>query len=100
MIILAGTLTVEPADRDRMMELLTPMVAASRAETGCQGYNFSLDPYDSSVVHLFEVWDDQGALDRHGESQHMAAWRAAASEVSLTGRQLTKYEVANSAPHA
>ncbi len=99
MLILAGTITVEPSDRARMMELLTPMIAASQAEPGCHAYQFSLDPYDESIVHLFELWADQAALDAHGASEHMAVWKAAATDLAITGRELVKYTVADSAPH-
>ena len=93
MLIVAGTIQVDPDHRDAMFAAVAPMVAATRAEPGCRAYTFSPDPDDPGLVHLFELWDDQAALDAHFASDHMAAWQAAAADLPIGGRDITKYLV-------
>lgn len=91
MLIVAGTIEIEPDARDTMFEILAPMIEATRAEAGCQAYVFSPDPDDPSLVHLFERWDDQASLDAHFASEHMATWQAKAAELPFRSRDITKY---------
>ena len=77
MLIIAGTLTVDAAQRQAMLDSVAPMVRSeSRAEAGCHEYVFTADPHDPSLVRLFEMWESQDALDAHFASDHMAAWHA------------------------
>lgn len=91
MLIVAGTIEIDPEARVAMFEAVAPMVEATRAEVGCQAYVFSMDPDDPSLVHLFERWDDQASLDAHFASEHMAAWQAKAAELPFRSRDITKY---------
>lgn len=98
MLIVAGTLTVDPDHRDQMLESVAPMVEATMAEAGCQDYVFSPDPNDSGLVRLFELWDDEAALAEHFASDHMAAWRARAADLPITSRSIAKYAVSGAEP--
>jgi quinol monooxygenase YgiN len=91
MLIVAGTITVDPAHRDEMFAAVAPMVEATRAEPGCRAYVFSPDVDDPALVHLYELWDDQAALDAHFASDHMAAWQARAADLPISGRDIAKY---------
>lgn len=93
MLIVAGTIEVDPDHRDAMFAAVAPMVEATRAEPGCRAYVFSPDPDDPGLVHLYELWDDQAALDAHFASDHMAAWQARSADLPIRGRDITKYLV-------
>ena len=94
MLIIAGTLTVDPDHRAAMLDAVAPMVEASRAESGCQEYVFSPDPHDPTLVRLFELWDSEEALAEHFASAHMATWQATAADLPITGRNIAKYTIA------
>lgn len=94
MLIVAGTITVDPDHRDAMFDAVAPMVAATRAEPGCRAYTFSPDVDDPGLVHLYELWDDQAALDAHFASDHMAAWQARSADLPILGRDIAKYIIA------
>lgn len=98
MLIIAGTITVDPDHRDAMLEAVAPMVAASRAEAGCREYVFTPDPDDPAVIRLFELWDGEDALTEHFASKHMAEWRARSADLPVQGRDLMKYTVSGSVP--
>ena len=93
MLIVAGTIEVDPEHRDAVLAAVAPMVAATRAEAGCQAYAFSPDPDDRGLIRLFELWDDQAALDAHFASDHMAAWQSRSAELPIRGRDINKYLV-------
>ncbi len=74
------------------------MIAASRAEDGCEDYGYAEDVLDPGLMHVKELWRDQAALDRHFASPHIAEWRATWAELGVTGRDLRLYEVGPSRP--
>jgi quinol monooxygenase YgiN len=91
MLIVAGTIQVEPDHREEMLRAVQPMVEATRAEAGCRAYAFSPATDDPGLVHLYELWEDQEALEAHFASDHMAAWRKRSAELPILGRDIAKY---------
>lgn len=69
------------------------MIAASRAEDGCDEYSYAQDVLDAGLIHVKERWRDRAALERHFTSAHIAEWRATWSELGITDRDLVLYEV-------
>jgi quinol monooxygenase YgiN len=70
------------------------MADASRAEEGCVEYGYAEDVFDPGLIHVKEMWTDQGVLDRHFASKHIAEWRAAWPGLGIGDRDLRVYEVA------
>lgn len=98
MLIIAGTFQVDAAHREAMLQAVQPMVTATLQEPGCQAYSFSPDVNDPSVVHLYELWDDQEALDGHFASAHMAEWQKVAADLPILGRDIAKYTISEVGP--
>ena len=98
MLIVAGTLDVDPDDRDALMAAALRMMAASQAEEGCLDYVFSPDPTDAGRVRVFERWEALPALEAHFATPHMAAFRAAIEPLRFTGRDVTRYAIARTGP--
>jgi quinol monooxygenase YgiN len=65
MVIVAGTLEVDPDQREAFLAGRIEGMRASRAEPGCLEYTFSADPIDPGRVMLFERWASQKDLDTH-----------------------------------
>jgi quinol monooxygenase YgiN len=65
MVIVAGTLEVDPDQREAFLAGRIDAMRASRAEPGCLEYTFSADPTDPGRVMLFERWASQQDLDTH-----------------------------------
>jgi quinol monooxygenase YgiN len=98
MIIVAGSLTIDPAQRDTAIAAATEMMEATLQEPGCHVYQFSFAVDDASKVCIFEEWADQDSLDAHFAAPHMAAFGAKAKGF-ITGRgTFTTYEIASSGP--
>lgn len=95
MLIVAGTITSEPGGRDAFLAAVQPMVSATLTEPGCREYTFSPDPNDDTRIMLYELWDDQSALDAHFASEHMAAWQEARHGLPVVGADIKKYVIAS-----
>jgi len=60
---------------------LGAMVAPTRGEPGCQCYDLYKSTDDLATFHLFEIYDDQAALDHHRTTGHYKAYRAAIADL-------------------
>ena len=98
MIIVSGTLRVDPADIDTAMSLGATMSGASLAEEGCSAYGFWQDPADPGRVRVFEEWSDQAALDEHFATPHMGDFMAGLGQLKISDMELSKYEVSDKSP--
>lgn len=98
MLIIAGTITLPPEKVDEAVTLMGPFCELVRAEPGCGDYVFTVNPHVPGELRLFEVWDDQAALDVHFTTPHMAAWQHDIGGLGVIDRDITRYEVGASAP--
>ena len=71
MVIVAGTLELDPDQREAFLAGRIDGMRTSRAEPGCLEYTLSADPTDPRRIMLFERWARQEDLDTH-----LAALRA------------------------
>lgn len=94
MIVLAGTITLDPDKVDDFMEAAITMMEATHAEEGNVEYVFSVDPVVAGQVRIFEQWASDEALTAHMSSPHMAAFGAALGSCGVTGTSLTRFDVA------
>jgi len=65
MVIVAGTLEVDPDQRETFLAGRIDAMRTSRAEPGCLEYTLSADPTDPRRVMLFERWARREDLDAH-----------------------------------
>lgn len=95
MLIVAGSLVAEPGEREPFLNAVQPMVAATLEESGCHEYAFTPDPNDDNRVLLYELWDDQTALDGHFASAHMADWQETRKGLAVTSASIKKYIISS-----
>jgi len=93
-LIVAGTVRVPPQNLAGLRPHMLAMMTATRAEDGCAAYSYAEDVAEPGLIHVFEIWRDQSALDAHFKTAHMAAWRAAWPGFGVTDRDLKAYEIA------
>ena len=98
MLIVAGSITTEDGHRDAFLTSVGPMVAATHTEPGCREYVFSPDPDDPNRLLVFELWDDQAALDAHFATEHMAEFRREVADIPIAGRDIKKYTISDVGP--
>ncbi len=74
MLVLTAFIEVLPGDRAPILAALPAVIAATRAEEGCEEYGCYEDTQRSGRFVFVERWRDQAALDRHLATPHMAEW--------------------------
>ncbi len=98
MLIVAGSITMHDGGRDAFLAAVAPMVASTLQERGCHEYAFTPDPNDENRILLYELWEDQEALDGHFASEHMAQWQTDSKGLPVAGADIKKYTISEVGP--
>jgi quinol monooxygenase YgiN len=98
MLVIAGTIKLDPAKRSQAEAAFEIMRAATLEEPGCIEYQAYLDRSDGGTFFMFEKWQDQAALNAHFASAHMAEFGKALGAAGVTGGEIVKYEVSKEGP--
>ncbi len=93
MIIVAGTIVIDPAKRRELESAFDRMRTASLAEEGCLTYEAYLDRADGGTFFVFETWRGQEDLSAHFQTPHMAEFGGVLGGVGVRSMDVTKYEV-------
>ncbi len=91
MILIAGTVDVDPERRDAALEAGCPHMAATRAQAGCLDYVWSADPLVPGRIYVYERWADQPSLEAHFAGPHYLAMRETIAEYGIRGVDVSKY---------
>ena len=98
MLVIAGSIAIDPAKHDEAVRAATEMMAETHKEAGCISYTFSGDLTDPGGFRIFEEWESQEALDAHFKAPHMAAFQAAIGKLGVREMKVQRYEIASVAP--
>ncbi len=96
-VIVQGTFSVDPSERDRFVETSIDAMSSSRQEEGCLEYVMAADPLDPERVVLSERWESMDHLQQHLAQQKNAARGVEARPVPRSV-EITLFEVATSRP--
>ncbi len=91
-IVVSGTFEIDPAQRERALEVAGAMAAVSLAESGCAAYGFWADPADGNRFRVFEEWESAAALDAHFQTPHMATFIAELRTLGVSSAEVWRYE--------
>lgn len=93
MLIIAGHLTVDAAQRDAFVAAHRDLVRRARQAPGCLDLAITADPLDPERVNNFERWASREQLD---------AWRKVAAApdtgIAITSDHVMEYDVADARP--
>lgn len=95
MVIVAGQLRVEPAERAAYLAGCARVVELARVAAGCLDFAVSADVVDPGRINVYERWESREAVERFrgsgpGEEQGAALLSASVAEYDVTGeRSLT-----------
>ena len=98
MLVIAGTIRIDPAKRDAAAAAALEIMRATHEEPGNLAYAFSSDLGDAGLIHIFEKWESQAALDFHFKTPHMAAFQKKMGGFGVKEMKLEKYEIASVGP--
>lgn len=83
MIHVIATITTQPGQRDKVLEIFGANVPAVHAEAGCISYEAVIDvpdfgapqtPMGEDTFVVLERWESADALKAHGASAHMTEY--------------------------
>jgi quinol monooxygenase YgiN len=98
MLVIAGRIRIDAANRDAAIAAALEMMEATRKEHGCISYTFSADLADPGAFHVFEEWESPEALGAHFRAPHMAKFQAAVGGLGVREMKVQRYEVASVGP--
>jgi quinol monooxygenase YgiN len=98
MLIVAGTIDVEPARREEYLASRKEAILRSRGEKGCIEYSFAADSLDPGRVRLFEIWASSEDLEAHRVTMRTA--QASSPTIQVLARDITEYGITSTEPTA
>jgi quinol monooxygenase YgiN len=98
MIIIAGTISFDPAKREALESGFAAMQADTLKEAGCGAYEIYNSRSAEGTVLIFEKWESEEALAAHMVSPHMASFGGVMGAIGITGIDIKKYSGATEGP--
>ncbi len=98
MLVIAGTITIDPTKLAEAKEAATIMMEETHKEPGNSQYVFSGSFSNDGIVHIFEEWESQEALDFHFKTPHMADFQKKMGAFGIKDMSVQKYEVSSKGP--
>ncbi len=96
MIIIAGTVDVDPERRDAALEAGCPHMEATRAQKGCLHYVWSADLLVPGRIYVYEAWETQEDLAAHLTGPHYLGMRDTIAAHGLRGADVAKFAIERS----
>jgi len=98
MLVIAGTVRIDPENRETAIAAAIEMMKETRQEAGCISYTFSEDLEAAGCFKIFEEWESQDALDAHFKAPHMAAFQKTMGGLGVKEMTVQRYEIAKVGP--
>ena len=77
MIVLMVSITIKEGFKDQFMDsLMGDAIGSNNDEPGCYRFDVIQDNEVENLIHLYEVYHDQAAVDAHRAAPHYEKWRA------------------------
>lgn len=93
MIIIAGTIELDPERRDEALTKAQPHIDGALGQAGCEAYTWAADHDSQGRVEVFERWSGESELAAHFEGPHYKAMLATLGGFGLRGVDVSKYRV-------
>ena len=94
MIIIAGSVTVDPEQRAAALEAGRTLMQETRALKGCVDYVWSADPAVPDRIYVYERWEREADLAAHLAGPLYIAMRDTIASHGLRGADVAKFEIA------
>lgn len=98
MLVIAGTISIDPEQREPAIAAALEIMTETHKEPGCISYTFSSSLSDPGTFQIFEEWESQEALDAHFKAPHMAKFQAQMGGLGVRGMKVQRYEIASVGP--
>ena len=93
MIIIAGSVEVDPEQRDAALEAGRPHEEAARAQKGCLDYAWTADGLVPGRIYIFERWESEADLAAHLAGPCYRGQRDTIGKYGPRGGDILKYRM-------
>jgi quinol monooxygenase YgiN len=100
MITLHVTITVKPGCEAAFVDAATANHRATMTEPGAHRFDVLRDTERPEIFYLYEVYEDEAALEAHRASAHFAAWRDAIADLLVGDRTRILADVLEPSPYS
>ena len=98
MIVIAGHIRIDAAQREKAIGAATEMMRKTQEEPGCISYCFSADLSDPGMFRIFEEWESGEALGSHMKAPHMAEFQSVVATLGVKEVSIQRYDVSSVGP--
>lgn len=92
-IVIAGYIKVDPEKRKGLLTDGRQYIEASRAEPGCERYDWSADLVEAGIIYVFERWTDEASLAAHFGASPYKNTLAMFDEAGVLDLDMNKHRV-------
>jgi quinol monooxygenase YgiN len=89
-ILVTGTAKLFAEAAPKAAAAIKTMQEESRRESGNTDFNWCIAIDDPTLVHIYEVWDDETALSTHLESEHVKVFKEVVPEIFVEDPRVQK----------
>lgn len=93
MIVLHASFPIDPAKRDKALDLVEDLVEHSQAEAGMIDYRATIDIDDRNVIRFFEQYEDEAAFEAHSQSDHFQEFEAGLPDLLGGEPEILRFDV-------
>ena len=93
LILIAGTIDLDPARRADALREAEPHLVSTRAQSGCLDYQWSADPLRPGRIYVYERWEDEASLAAHFKGDHYWAMRRTMEGHDISAVDVSKYRI-------
>jgi len=97
-LVLAGSVRIDPAKRNDVVEATIEVMQETRKQPGCISFVFSADLEDPGVLHVFQEWETAEALNRHLTAPRVEAVRLRLGSLGVREIAVQRYSVQSVGP--
>jgi quinol monooxygenase YgiN len=80
MVYVIAHLKAHAGKGDEVVKLAAPLIAATRREAGCIGYDLYRKPDEPDRLVFVETWKSRAALEAHFAEPHLKSFQAAMAD--------------------
>ena len=99
MLVVAGTITYDPAYQQEVIAAADRVAALTRLEEGCLSYEFFADLMAPGRIHVFEEWEEEHHLEAHLQTAHLVEFSEVLRSSGLESRDINRYFVSSKRPN-
>ncbi|MDA1073787.1 MAG: putative quinol monooxygenase [Proteobacteria bacterium] len=92
MIVINARIEATQETVQALKQAVLTMEAATKTESGCEDYTFSVEIGNPGAIRITERWATEAALKAHFLTQHMATFQAAMKAHPPKGMDLHCYQ--------